>query len=173
MRTIHAILALVGVISFIAAPARAQLQFTLNTPTQTYAQGTFVTWSGTFLNTGLTTLTFSGISFSGLPTGLTTDDTLYFTSLDGTSLGMGASVTTNFFTSAASSSLAPASYNSTVTVSYAGGSPSPNDASATFNSTITPSAAIPEPSTLGLLSLSLSLSWGTMALRRRHYLAAI
>ena len=165
MRTIYGAIALVGVISSIAAPARAQLQFTLNTPTQTYAQGTTATWQGTFLNTGLTTLTFSGISFSGLPTGLTTDDTLYFLNLDATTLPAGGSTTTNFFTSTAALTLTPATYNSTVIVSYTGGTPTPNDATATFINIITASASIPEPSTISLLSLSLAL--GGVALRQR------
>lgn len=155
--------ALLGTAVFIAAPARAQLQFTLNAPSQTYMQGTSATWAGTFLNTGATTLTFAGISFSGLPSGLTADDTLYFTNLDGTTLAAGASVSASIFTTAASLSLGPSTYNSNVTVTYTGGAPSPADANATLTSII--QVAVPEPgsATLALLSLP-----GLAFVRRRR-----
>ena len=151
-------LALIGAAALAAAPARAQLQFTLNPATQTYGQGATATWSATFFNTGASLLTFAGIGFSGLPTGLSADDTMYFTNFHGTTLGAGASVTANLFTTTADPAVLPATYNSNVTVTYSGGAPSPADASALFTSIIT--AAIPEPGTLCLLGMGGFLGLG-------------
>jgi hypothetical protein len=161
-------IALAGGAILLALPAAAQLQFTLNPFTQTYAQGDTVTWSATFLNTGSSTITFNGISIaSGLPAGLTTDDTLYFTNFDATPLNAGASITANLFTSTADLTVPTATYNSNVTVTYTGGTPSPNDANATFISIITAGgAAVPEPASLALMGIGAAGLAGTLRRRR-------
>jgi hypothetical protein len=146
--------ALLGMVTFlVAAPTQAQsIQFTLNPTNQSYTTAQTATWSATFLNTGTSTLTFTGIGFTGLPTGLTTDDTLYFINLDATILAIGASITTNLFTSSAPS-IAPGTYDGTVQVSYRfAGAPADSSESALFTSNIS-SAVIPEPTALSLISL--------------------
>lgn len=158
MRFSQISLALLGAAALAVAPARAQLQFTLNPATQTYDQGTTATWSATFLNTGATTLTFGGIGISPGATGLTFDDTLFFTNFDATTLGAGVSVTANLFTTTADPAVPPATYNGNVTVTYTGGAPSPADASAVFTSIIT--VSIPEPGTLCLLGMGGLLGLG-------------
>jgi PEP-CTERM motif len=157
--------ALVGVATFlVATPVKAQsIQFTLNPTSQSYTTAQTATWSAIFLNTGTSTLTFTGISFTGLPAGLTTDDTLYFTNLDATTLGVGASVTANIFTSTAPT-ITPGTYDATVQVSYRfTGAPADSTESALFTSIIT-AAAIPEPTTLGLCALGLT---GVIGVRRK------
>jgi hypothetical protein len=159
--------ALVGTAALAAAPARAQLQFTLTPASQTYAAGTTATWAATVTNIGATPLTLSGISFTGLPTGLTADDSLYFANFDNVILtvgGAGSSVTANMFTTTSLNSLAPGTYNSTVTVQYTGGTPSPADATATLTSIVT-AAAIPEPSSAAFVLLAVP---GLALVRRRR-----
>jgi hypothetical protein len=156
--------ALLGIATFlVAAPTQAQsIQFTLNPVSQAYTTAQTATWSATFLNTGTSTLTFTGIGFTGLPTGLTTDDTLYFTSLDATTLAVGASVTTNLFTSTAPS-IASGTYDATVQVSYRfTGAPADSTESALFTSIIT--STIPEPTTLVLCAIGLT---GVVGVRRK------
>jgi hypothetical protein len=149
--------ALVGVMTFlVVAPTRAQtIQFTLNPASQAYTTVQTVTWSATVVNTSTSLLTFTGISFSGLPTGLTTDDTLYFANLEGTTLGVGGSVTANIFTSSAPS-ITPGTYDATVALSYSLAGPPVVDSSesALFTSVIS-AGVIPEPTTLALCSVGL------------------
>jgi hypothetical protein len=148
----------------VATPTQAQsIQFTLSPVSQAYTTAQTATWSATFLNTGTSTLTFTGIGFTGLPSGLTTDDTLYFTNLDATTLAIGASVTANIFTSSAPT-ITPGTYDGTVQVSYRfTGAPADSTESALFTSVIT--AAIPEPGTISLFALGLV---GVIRMRRKQ-----
>ena len=159
-------LAFAGIVALLmSAPARAQLQFTLNPASQSYIQGQTATWTANFLNTDPTlSLTFVGIGFSLVPAGMTVDDTPYFTNFDGTSLAAGNSSSGSLFTSTAAA-LAPGTYDATVVVTYrVSGAGSDTDASALFTSVISASTAAPEPGTLALLSIGLS---GASLLRRR------
>jgi hypothetical protein len=160
--SISVLMGVVGV--FATASVRAQnLQFTLNPSTQSYTTAQTAIWNATFVNNTASTITFTAINIQNTPPEMITDYDLYLTNIDATTLGVGASVTANIFTSTAPS-IVPGTYDGKVLVSYRiTGNPTDSTEEALFVSIIT-GAAIPEPSSIALLSL------GTVAfVRRRQY----
>lgn len=157
MRNKHSswLLVVVGLSTLLVAPAHAQLEFSLNPVTQTYEQGTTVSWNVSFTNVSSSALSFEGISFSSLGTDITSDDTAYFTNFDGSTLSAGEIRTGTLFSTTAALSTPVGTYGSgVVTVTYrTSGSPTTADASANLISIITAnSSLVPEPAS-GLLLL--------------------
>ena len=155
-------LVLAGVVALAATPARAQLTFTFTQASQNYAPGDTATWNATFQNTGLGTITFDGISFSGLPAELTVDDTAFFNNFGAGAVILlpGNSSTADVFTTTAGPTLPFNTYNVTATVDYTDTLLGALTVDQSFSSVI-----MPEPGSLSLLCLGMG---GAVMLRRRR-----
>ena len=138
---------------------------TLAPQTQVLTPGTSETFSGTIRNNSTTTaLYLSGDGFGSLPSGLTTDDSSFFSTFAGTMLGAGQTTSLSSLFTVTDVNQDPGAYTQLPYNVYGGATSDAQDQSGStaFNVVVASGAPVPEVSTS--LSLGLLLAAGAMAL---------
>lgn len=143
--------------------ARAQLVFTLEPTTQSTTPGSTVTFSAVLENTGASTLFLNGTDFGffGSSTGITIDDSKFFTNFP-SQLSAGQRTSLNqIFDVMVASSTANSSYAGFFSI-VGGDNASAQNTLSTQNFQLN---VVPEPSTALLLGMG---SLGALAMKRRR-----